>query len=73
METNPLEEHRPPVTSKKESSRPHGLGLKNVLETVRRYNGALEHVCKEYRFSTIAMMQLSPEDMKKIELLNRPG
>lgn len=68
VEENPLGHHRPPITTKKDRSRPHGLGLKNVLETVRRYNGALEHTCKGHRFSTVAMMQLPSEDIRKMEM-----
>lgn len=68
---NPIGEHRPPATTKKDRSRPHGLGLKNVLDTVKRYNGALEHDYKAHRFAAIAMMQLPPEDLQRISILEQ--
>lgn len=68
VENNPLGTGRTPATTKKDRSRPHGLGLKNVLDTVRRYSGALEQECKEHRFSSVAMMQLPAEDVKKMEI-----
>lgn len=70
VDANPLGDHRVPVTTKKDRSRPHGLGLKNVLDTVRRYEGALEHDYKDNRFASIAMMQLPPEDLRKLEFYN---
>ncbi len=69
VENNPLGTGRTPATTKKDRSRPHGLGLKNVLDTVRRYSGALEQECKEHRFSSVAMMQLPAEDVKKMDIL----
>lgn len=70
VEDNPLGTGRTPATTKKDRSRPHGLGLKNVLDTVRRYSGALEQECKEHRFSSVAMMQLPAEDVKRMEMSN---
>lgn len=69
VEENPLGTGRTPVTTKKDRTRPHGLGLKNVLDTVRRYSGALEQECKEHRFSSVAMMQLPAGDVKRMEML----
>ena len=45
------------VSSKKDMSGMHGLGIKNIRETVEKYGGSLEMTCEKGYFTSIAMFQ----------------
>lgn len=45
------------ASSKKDINGMHGLGIKNIKETVEKYGGSLEMTCEKGYFTSIAMLQ----------------
>lgn len=53
--TDPFDKKGKLISTK--NSKFHGLGLKNISETVKRYGGSLENKYADYHFTSIAMIQ----------------
>ena len=53
--TNPFDKNGKLTSSK--NSKFHGLGLKNISETVKRYGGSLDNQYENHYFTSVAMIQ----------------
>lgn len=46
------------ITTKLDKTMRHGLGLKNIRDTVEKYGGTLENSYEDGRFTSVAMLQI---------------
>ena len=56
-QSNPFDAHHNLIFSKNDASGLHGLGIKNICDTVSKYEGTLEMEYRDGRFISIAMLQ----------------
>lgn len=48
------------ISTKKDSSRPHGLGIRNIQETAEKYNGTLESKYQNGKFISTVLLCYTP-------------
>lgn len=48
------------ISTKKDSSRPHGLGIRNIAETAEKYNGTLESKYQNGKFISTVLLCYTP-------------
>lgn len=55
---NSIDPKEPLVSSKTDTSRVHGLGIKNIQKAAEKYNGTLSNTVTENSFKSTALMQV---------------
>lgn len=60
VESNPLIVNPQLLSTKTDQSRPHGLGIKSIRDTAKKYNGVLENNFQDGKFISTVLLSYSP-------------